>query len=118
MTHRIVKRFCQGLTPLTSTQLAHEMDLPVRLVRDLNWQLVQAGILAQVKTNDEKTMAYLPAKDVNQLSLAMVLESLDNLGQRDLPILDNQSRMHLQQQLDKLSEHLHGSSANILLRDL
>lgn len=118
ITHRIVKRFCEGQPPLTSEELAHELDLPVRLVRDLTWQLVQADILAQVKTNDEKLTAYLPAKDVNQLSLAVVLDSLDGLGQESLPVLDDQSRTHLQQQLDKLKEHVHNSSANLLLRDI
>jgi len=115
---KIVQDFCAGQAALTAEQLAAELDLPIRLVRDLTWQMTEARIIAPIKTADEKMAAYLPAREVGTLTLAQVLDALDQVGAKTLPVVDTEARQRLQKHLDELAELLHKSAANKLIKDL
>jgi hypothetical protein len=47
-----------------------------------------------------------------------VLDALERVGDKTLPVVDSESRLRLQQHLDTLNTHVHQSSANMLVKDL
>jgi membrane protein len=56
--HALVKNFCKGEKPWDATQVSHVLDIPVRLVRQILFELQQAGILNEVATQEDKRVAY------------------------------------------------------------
>ena len=78
VTHVIVKRFENRESALTAEQIAHTYRLPIRIVNQLISKLVEVSVLVEVK--EGKIITYLPAFDINQLTVNLLFSKLDNHG--------------------------------------
>jgi len=85
IAHVLIKHFAKGEKPLTAQQISHSLEIPVRLVRQILFELVHSNIMSEVKTVNEKELAYQPAFDIHRLTLAHVLEALDQEGGWEYP---------------------------------
>ena len=118
LMHAIVKKFQTGEKPNTSAELSHELGIPVRLVRDIIYELMEASLLVEAVTDSLKENAYLPSIDTNLISVGLLYERLEMSG--DDRIMAEQSK-HLKifagiQQ--SLYDAIMNSPANKLLKDL
>ncbi len=109
---------CCNYIKNTSDELSHELGIPVRLVRDIIYDLIEASLLVEAATDSLKENAYLPAFDINLISVGMLFERLEMSG--DDRIMAEQSK-HLKtfagiQQ--SFYDAINNSPANKLLRDL
>jgi membrane protein len=116
--HTIVKKFQTGEKPNTSAELSHELGIPVRLVRVIIYELIEASLLIEAATDSLKENAYLPAIDINQISVGLLYERLEMSG--DDRIMAEQSKLlkifaGIQQ---SLYDAIMNSPANKLLKDL
>ncbi|MBN1597120.1 MAG: YihY/virulence factor BrkB family protein [Bacteroidales bacterium] len=84
----IVVNFRSGEASLTAEQLANKLDFPVRLIREIIYELMETGIVSETVTKNIKENAYQPGKDVQILTVGYVLEQLDKRGNDSL-ITDN-----------------------------
>ncbi len=82
LTYLIVKRFEIGGKPLQTMQLANDNHLPHRLVNQLLGRLSdkEVGILCEVTTAENEDKAYIPAMDINKLTVGMVFDRIDMQG--------------------------------------
>ncbi|MBE0654914.1 MAG: YihY/virulence factor BrkB family protein, partial [Bacteroidales bacterium] len=80
ITHHIVKNFEEGNEPLTSSQLSSSLGIPIRLVREILFDLTQAKILVETVTDSPKEKGHQPAIDINKITLQFVIERLDDIG--------------------------------------
>lgn len=82
LTYLIVKQFEQGATPLTTTQLANNNHLPHRLVNQLLGRLSDpdVAILCEIAGENNDDKAYIPALDINHLTVGMVFDRIDMQG--------------------------------------
>lgn len=80
LVSRICKRFVSGLSPYTERSLVYETHLPESLVRLLLGELVSMGILAETNTEDGTPAGYLPAMDVERMTVRTVLRQIDKYG--------------------------------------
>ena len=80
ITYFIVKRFEQQQAPLSSEKIAEINKLPTRLVNQILSKLVDAGVLIEVFYDATKSKSYMPAIDINQLTLKMLNAKLETLG--------------------------------------
>lgn len=76
----VVRRFCQAQPALTKSQMADACPLPIRLVGNVVDDLVKVGLLSAVVGENEREYGYQPAFDVEQMSVAMVVERLRKAG--------------------------------------
>ncbi|MEA3471690.1 MAG: YhjD/YihY/BrkB family envelope integrity protein, partial [Thermodesulfobacteriota bacterium] len=76
----LVVNFAEGEKPSTATEISHKMDIPIRLVHQILYELVESGIVSDVKTAEYKELAYQPARDINSLSVKFVIEALEKRG--------------------------------------
>ena len=118
LMHTIVKKFQTGEKPNTSAELSHELGIPIRLVRDIIYDLVEANLLVEATTDSLRENAYLPAIDINLISVGLIFERLEMSG--DDRIMAEQSKQlkiftGIQQ---SLYEAIYNSPANKLLKDL
>lgn len=80
LVFRIVKQFEVGGKPLDSSALAKEGNLPIRLVNELTSELVELGLLQEVYVGEKEPKAFVPAFDINRLTVECVMEKIDRQG--------------------------------------
>jgi len=80
ITHLLVNVFCKGEKPLDAPQISHSLEIPVRLVRDVLYELTGAGIVSEVKEDGERETAYQPAQCTDRFTVKYVLDALDKRG--------------------------------------
>jgi len=118
LMHTIVKKFETGEKPNTAAELSNELGIPVRMVRDIIYDLIEANLLVEATTASLRENAYLPAIDINLIDVGLLFERLEMSG--DDRVMAEQSKQlkvfaGIQQ---SLYEAIYQSPANKLLRDL
>ncbi|MBU1863664.1 MAG: YihY/virulence factor BrkB family protein [Candidatus Omnitrophica bacterium] len=118
VVHTVVKQFTAGEKPMTASQLSHALEIPIRLLQQILFELIASGILVEVKQDDERMTAYQPARDSAVLTIQYVIEALDSRGSDLLPIHQSFELKQLDAALQTFSQAIATSPANLLLRDL
>ncbi len=118
VTNVAVKTFEKGEKALTAPEISQRLEIPIRLVKRSINELIAAGILNDTSTQDQKGNAYQPASDIAQLSIANVLNSLDDKGTDKLSLPDNEAIINLRNKLETLRKQQIGSEGNVLLKDI
>ncbi len=73
---QIVQCFLQHEGGISSEAIAQRLNMPVRIVRDVTFDLERAGLIAPILSADEKTNFYIPARDVHTLSVFDVIHEV------------------------------------------
>ena len=78
---RLCHRFAEGGKPYTAVALRDETTIPIRIINDLLFELMEAGLIIEV-TSDEKaeTAHYMPAEDIKNLTLGTMIDRLESRG--------------------------------------
>ncbi len=118
IAHLCVKKFRQAERALSADEISHELEIPVRLVRQILFELVEARVLSEVKLDDTETMAYQPAHDIEDLTITNVLNQLNQKGLNWIPLDNTGDLGKLKCRLKQFQEGIEKSPANISLKDL
>jgi len=118
IAHLLIKKFENGERPLTDSQISARLEMPIRLVHNILFDLVESGLVSEIKTQADKEFAYQPARDINNLTIQYVLEALDQKGTDNIPVARTEDYRALSDALKKFSEAMEGSPANKLLKDI
>lgn len=118
LMHTIVKRFQTGENPNTSSQLSQELGIPLRLVRDILYDLLEARLLVEATTDSPRENGYVPAIDINKIDIGLLFERLEIAGEDRLMA---EKSKHLSKFIGiqrSIYEAIYKSPANKLLKDL
>ena len=85
ITHAIVRQFIHGAPPLSLHALVRQTSLPASLLKTILAALVEGGIISEIKGCEAQNSAYQPARDTSLISIASVIEALENRGSNALP---------------------------------
>ncbi|MFA5424670.1 MAG: YihY/virulence factor BrkB family protein, partial [Phycisphaerae bacterium] len=118
LTHALVVDFCKAQKPRSSAEIAHKLEIPIRLVRQQFYELVKAGVLSEVKTSDGKYDAYQPAVDTSLITVEYVVRSLEESGKNDIPVAETHGLKKLSDCLSTFAREIKNSPANVLLKDI
>jgi membrane protein len=118
ITQFLVRNFDQALPPSTARQVSHELGAPIRLVNEVLFDLVRAGILSETRMEAERDIGYQPARSICSLTLAQVTEALDFSGTADIPLLESDQLQKISASLDDFRQAVRQSPANILVKDI
>jgi Predicted membrane protein len=113
-----VKHFLKAEKPLTAEDLSRELEVPIRLVRSVLAELTEAGLLCEVRADHRENIAYQPACDIHRLTVAGVVDRLDQQGIATVPVAESTSTDKLRETLQRFREMIEQSSANLRLQDL
>ena len=114
----LIKRFERGEKPLTDSEISKELEIPVRMIHRILFDLVSSGLFVETKTNDEKKFGVQPAIDINKLTIHSVLEALEHTGTDTLPVKMNEEFEILSDLLKEFSKAMENLPANRLLKDV
>lgn len=80
LLHRVIYRFEHDEIPYTAVELAHENNLPIRLVSQLLNRLADVGLLRTVYVEQKEEKTYQPALDTHQITVGKAIERIDMQG--------------------------------------
>jgi membrane protein len=118
LIREIVLNFKNSLPPATAEQLAVKLELSVRLVREILYELCETGIISETITRNVKENAYQPAIDIEKLSIGFVLDHLDRMGQDTLTSGNTNEVEKMSKVIDGLMSEVFNSKHNKLLYEL
>jgi membrane protein len=118
VAHLLIQNFAAGEKPLTYSQISNHLAMPVRLVHNIIFDLVESGLVSEIKTRADKEFAYQPARDINLLTIKYVLEALEQTGSDTVPVAKTEEYRTLSEALKNFSEAMESSPANKLLKDI
>lgn len=118
ITHALVKNFVQGGEPLTAQKISHVLDIPIRLVRQIIFELRECNIVSESKTWKSNELAYQPARDVDDFTIGYVLNTLDHRGVDTIPVADTSEYKYFSTAVKKFQEVISKTSENRLLKEI
>jgi membrane protein len=116
--HMIIRNFSVGEKPISAENIAHNLQIPVRLVRDILQDLTNVNLVSVLHENEHKERLYQPAMDINRLTISFVFSRLDKKGIRQ--IVENKTKDYNKviSILEKFDRLIAKSDSNILIKDL
>jgi len=117
VAHLLVKDFCSGKDAPNDIEISQRLDMPIRLVREILFELEGAGLISQVSLPG-KGAAYQPRQDVNNFTIKAVLDAIDRRGDDSVPVAQSKELEKLTKHIKDLSSLMEKSDANVLLKDI
>lgn len=118
VVHRLVKIFCQGAKPWNETQISLGLEIPIRLVRQILFELTEAGVLVEVKNNGDNGAFYQPGRDVEGLTIKYVMDALEKRGSTAIPVVESNELNRLKECIKTFDDLVENSPANVSLKNI
>ncbi len=118
LTERIVKRFANAEKASDASQLSRELEIPIRLVRQILYDLAESGVVSEVRKGEDKDVAYQPALDTGRITIKYVLDALEQRGTASVPVAGSKQLDRISDSLQQFSTLLEKSPANLALKDV
>jgi membrane protein len=118
IAHLIIKNFSSGGESLTASQISRKLEVPIRLVNDILYELVESEILAEVKKGEKSDLFYHPARDPEILTVKYIVDALEESGSHNIPIVKSEELNRIAQSLKTFSDITEKSPANIPLKNI
>jgi membrane protein len=115
---RVIKNFSGGNPPMTAAEIAEDLGMPVRLVRQVLSELADSGLFSKTETAKGQDFAFQPSCDVSRFTVECVLDTLERLGSDNVPVKDSPQFARLTAIMDSFSDAMEDSPENILLKDI
>ena len=116
--HLLVKRFSQGEVPLSAHQIAHALEIPVRLVRHLLNELAGAGLVIEAIREKGHEVAFQPAKTIENITVKHTLDAIEHYGDAFLPVTQSAEGEKLSDHLRSIAEAVEKAPGNVVLKDV
>lgn len=107
----IIRHFVEGKEPLDPETISNELNMPFRIVNDVIFDLENAGMIAAVKYDtDDKVSSYIPARDINTITAADIMECVDNHPHSNLDFSLNPDMKIIQTAMEEFKPAITGST--------
>lgn len=114
----IVNRFEKGEKPYTADEISMIHRIPTKLTSESIYYLLELGVIVETPTIDLLVPAYVPAIDINKLTVGYLLNRINSHGSEDFKIdIDVEFNREWQRILD-IEEQLICEENDILIKDL
>lgn len=116
---RICKRFENGDDPYTAEELSKENKIPIRLTKDILYELQDLQLIYEgvKEKNNTEEVCYLPGMAIHNLTLGVMLNKLDSKGFEEFNIDKSQYTASWNAMI-KAREEYTSQNNQILLKDL
>ena len=114
----ICKRFEKGERPYTAESLAHKHNIPIRMTKQILYELVDLRLLYECNTDKDEPTFYTPSEDINHLNVATLMTRLDSAGNENFKIDKENKYERPWQTLEDAKNNYFKDVSHVLLKDL
>ncbi|HER09546.1 MAG TPA: YihY/virulence factor BrkB family protein [Bacteroides sp.] len=118
IAHQIIRNFEEGVEPWSADTLSHKLGIPIRLVNELVYDLVNAGILAELASDKPRDRLYQPSVDIHRITVEYVYNRLEMTGGDQLYVTESDELQRIARVHEHLMHSIRESPANVLLKDI
>ena len=116
---KIVKHFAAGNKPKDAAEWSDEMKISQRFFTHVAQKLLDVNLLAEVKTDQNDKRIFIPAMDINTISIHTVYEKLENFGNdEDFNITKSDILQKIDSECTRLNDISTREFGHKLLKDL
>jgi len=118
ISYQIIRNFEEGNEPWNTEALSHKLGMPIRLVNELVYELVEAGILSELAANNPKERSYQPAVDINKITVEYIYKQTEQVGGDHMIVKESDELNKITRIHEHILHSIRESPSNILLKDL
>ncbi len=118
ITSLIIKRFEKGEKPYTADELSLQYEIPTKLTIDSLFFLQEVGIIIETPTEDALVSAYIPAIDINRISVSFLFGKIDLYGSEDFMIGETEEHAGEWHKILEIRESFAQMQSDVLVKDL
>lgn len=114
----IVKKFHAGAEPASASELSKNIQIPVRLAREILYNLVAAGLITEINIDQPRDRLYQPSMDTRKMTIEYVLSRIDKAGGDNIPVKQTNEYRKLNTIISAFGEKLKESDMNLLISEV
>ena len=118
VAHLLVKDFAAGNRPLTSEEIATNLEIPVRLARDIVEDLVESKVISELGSPTDGETTYQPARDIDLYTIKYVIDNLEQRGSSQLPLVESEALDRISDCLKDFGDLVERSPSNMHLNEI
>ncbi len=118
VTQRIVRNFMEGLPPMNAAEISDNLGIPVRIVRELVYDLLNTKIIVETVSPDVREVSYQPALDPSKITISFIIDTLEKQGQQIMFDKETEDLVKLNRIVESFYDDIKNSANNTALKDL
>jgi membrane protein len=118
ISYHIIRNFEDGGKPWNSDIISHKLGIPLRLVNELVYELVTAGILVELSADNPKDRSYQPAIDINRITVEYVYSQMGLMGGDHMVVTESDELGRIARIHEHMLHSIKESPSNILVKDI
>lgn len=116
--HLLTKKFSLGERPLSAVQIAHVLEIPVRLVRQLLHELTNVGLVVETVRGIKSEIAFQPGRTIENITVKVALDEYEKYGNTKIPDYQSEETDKISKYLQEISETVEKSPSNVRLKEI
>ena len=116
--HFLTKKFSLGEKPSSVTQIAHTLEIPVRLVRQFLQELSDVGLVVETAKGIKGEVAFQPGRTIENITVKFALDEYEKYGITKIPDYQSDEAEKISKYLKDISETIEKSPANVRLKEI
>ena len=116
--HLLTKKFSLGEKPLSASQIAYTLEIPVRLVRQLLNELSDVGLVVETARGSKGEVAFQPSRTIENITVKFVLDEYEKYGITKIPDYQSEEADKISKYLKDISETIEKSPSNVKLKEI
>jgi membrane protein len=116
--HLLTKKFSQGEKPFSVSQIAHALEIPVRLVRQLLHELTDVGLVVETVRGIKGEIAFQPGRTIENITVKFALDEYEKYGITKIPDYQSEETDKISKYLQEISETVEKSPSNVRLKEI
>ena len=114
----MIKNFARGRAPLTAQRISRELEIPIRLVNEILFELVRSRLFSVSGAEGDGEQEYQPARDIQLLTIQYVIETLELCGLNTIPFARTPEFSVLSKTVEAFGKAIETLPENRLLKDV
>jgi membrane protein len=118
VTKKIVRNFVEGRPAMNAAEIALNLSIPVRIVRDIIYILLSSKIIIETVDQEIREVAYQPAIDPSIITVSYVFDETDKLGNLITYDHETPEKEKISAIVESFYDDFRKSPKNLLVKDL
>jgi membrane protein len=116
--HLLVKRFSKGEKPLGADQIAHVLEIPERLVRQLLHELIGVGLVTETTKGEEDDVAFQPGWSIETITIKYALDMYERQGDNYIPLPSSDETEKISMYLKNINDLVEKAPGNVPFKEI